>query len=460
VDRFVDMVGLCAVAGVRDAAGRVSRGLDALGHRGSVRRSIAASEHLGASTSDVAAPLGPLRGPIAIGEVHGWPAAEGLGSETGGERLVVGRIRDRWVAVALSGRLTNGAALRRELLEAGAVLQTRADAEVLLHLVATSAQRRLVNRVVDALWRVEGAYALLVLTADLLVAVRDPAGFRPLVLGRIGDAGVVATEDAAIRAAGGEVRRALHPGEMVVLDGRGVQSVSPFPGRPPTACVQEELVLAAPDAAPFGRTVHDSRAALGERLAATHPCPGADLVCGVPGWDGAAVAYARAAGLPYEPALLPCPAEGGDEPIEPIEPIDRVEPIRVTRWRAIGAAVKDRVVVLVAPTLTTGRALAEAVTTLRRAGAAAVHLRVACPPVRAACPYGVACPTPEELWVHRMIGGGGAAALGAASVDALTLSDIRQLLGTGDPQVHGLCDACLSGERPLHDRPEDQLPLF
>jgi amidophosphoribosyltransferase len=316
-----------------------------------------------------------------------------------------------------------------------------------------------VNRVVDALWRVEGAYALLVLTGELLVAVRDPAGFRPLVLGRVGDGAAVATEDAAIRAAGGEVRRALNPGEMLVLDGRGVQSVSPFPGRPPAACVQEVLALAAPDAAPFGRAVHDARAALGERLAATRPCPQADVVCGVPGWDRAAVAYARASGLPYEAALLPGPPDEGDDP---------TEPIRVARWRAIGAAVAERVVVLVAPTVTTGRALGEAVATLRRAGAAAVHLRVAAPPVRAACPYGIACPTPEELWVHRLPGissggpvGGDDTGLGAASVDALTLGDLRQLLGTGDPHVHGLCDACLSGERPLQpDRPDDQLPLF
>ena len=226
MDWFLDMVGLCGVAGHRDAAAEVARGLDALGHRG-VRRGIAASDRLSVHVADNA---GALRGDLAIGEVHGQAAAIGLGGEIDSEQVVAGRIRDRWVAIALSGRLTNGATVRRELLEGGALLHTRSDAEVLLHLIATSGQRRFVNRLVDALWRVEGAYALLVLTEDRLIAVRDPSGFRPLILGRLGEANAVATEQGAIRSIGGEIVRALRPGEMVVLDDRGVQSVEPFPG--------------------------------------------------------------------------------------------------------------------------------------------------------------------------------------------------------------------------------------
>ncbi|MEZ4237668.1 MAG: hypothetical protein R3F59_16275 [Myxococcota bacterium] len=339
MDRFVDTVGLCGIAGARDAATRVALGLEALGHRGELDRRIVASEGL------TAAPDAPLRPGLAIGEVHGQPPAEGLGGEAGEERLVVGRVRDRWVAVALAGRLTNGARLSEELTSGGAVLQTRTDAELLLHLIATSSQRRFVNCVVDALWRVEGAYSLLVLTSELLLAVRDPAGFRPLVLGRLNEAALVATEDAAVVAAGGEVRRPVQAGELLVLDGRGVQSVSPFPGRPPSACVQELVALAAPDAAPFGIAVAEARAALARRLAEVAPCPGAEVVCGVPGYEQVALAWAEAAGLPLRAALVVvC---GGS---------DGLDDVRGPRWRAVTAAVRGLAVVLVAPSVTTGAA--------------------------------------------------------------------------------------------------------
>ena len=225
------------------------------------------------------------------------------------------------------------------------------------------------------------------------------------------------------------------------------------------------MSLALSDAAPFGDPVHRSRTFLGERLAQEQPCSGADAVTALPGSaEDLAMAYARSAGLPYVRTLVAVAAVAGDGQ----------DTLRAASWRAIEAAVRGRSLVVVSPTVTTGRALQAVVAELLGAGAQAVHLRIAAPPVKAGCPYGVACPTPEELWANRTRSGEAAAAspsaafvatepaaLGAATLATLALSSLREAVGTGDPAVHGLCDACLSGDRPLEpDRPDDQLPLF
>jgi len=469
VEGFVDASALFAVSGHRDASHLVYLGLHALQHRGSVGVGLAVSDGTllryrrgvglaqGALDSGM---LAALPGPIAAGQVWGRhdPGTRIDADAVEGERMVFGRYRDGQLAVAVSGRFTNGTRLRRELKEAGAVFQTPSDAELLLHLIAQSGQKTFVNRLVDALFKVEGAYALLVMAEDRLVAVRDPSGFRPLVLGRLGEAVVVSTEDAAIRFVGGEAVRELAPGEMVILDGRQQQGVAPFPPADRLACVHEFVTLARPDAAVFGRPCHAARVALGERLAKEQPCRDADVVVGLPGSEAISIGYARAHGMPYGHGLLRAPytARRLEEPPSGVRDFGT----RVT-WRPVPGVVERRSVCFVVPSLVTGRALRKAVRMLTEAGATGVHLRVASPQVRISCAYGVAGPTTDELLktVHE---GDPAAWLGVRTCGFLSLEALRTVpLGVGDEDAPGVCDACFSGTRPIEpEEGDDQLPLF
>lgn len=460
MEGFVDSSGLFAVARHRDAASLTWLGLQALQARGTAGASVVASDgefvrcHRGRGLVHeiVAASPDELHGRLAIGQVWGRGPADGLPAEAldPTERTVFARWAEGRLGIALSGRFTQSARTRRELEEAGALFQGPSDAELLAHLVARSAQRTFVNRLVDALWKIEGAYSLLVCTEDRLIAVRDPRGFRPLVLGRLDDAVLLASDDAALRAVGGEPRRELRPGEMIVIDARGAQSVQPFARRPGAACAQELVTIAPPDARLFGRDVHAFRLSLGARLAKDAPCPVAQVVVGPPGpGETLARGFARASGLPCEAGLVSSRAWG------------RAEASSATsdgRARlglaAVPGAVSGRVVALVVPAVLTGQGIRAAVKLLRDAGAVAVHLRVATPPVRGACAYGPSGPTVDELLTSRPEAG---PSLEADSVGAVTLEGLREVLG----DEHAWCRACLDLEHPLPpDLPDDQLPLF
>ncbi len=387
--------------------------------------------------------LGALHGSMAFGQVFG-----GLGSIEvsglpldGGDRMVLGHWSDGPMAVALAGRLTNGTRLRRELKARGALFQTDSDAEVLLHLVAQSSQRTPVNRIVDALWRVAGAFSAILLGPDLMVAVRDARGFRPLVVGRVDGALAVATEDVAIRDAGGQVQRSVRPGEMIVVDRGDVQSVRPFPPQPAARCSQELVGLARHDANVFGRAPYEVREALGKRLGREAPCPDAEVVVALPEDEPFGIGFARAADLPYERGLLPGYGTADSD----------------TRWMTVPAVVRGRRVVLVARSLLTGRVLKRAVTALRGANAVDVHVRIATPPIAKGCIYGVPSPTTDEMaWTHRSDLDDLALWLDAVTVGFSSQTGLREVLGDD-----GWCMACVDGNHPVApEEPDDQLPLF
>lgn len=466
MEGLVDTAALFAVAGHRDAAHLAYLGLHAMQARGTDGAAIAASDghmirrvHGRGSVAAVldGAQLRQLTGPAALGLVYGSGAARGGAmDEAPPERLVFGRYSGGQVAIALAGRFTNGTRLRRELHEQGAVLHGPSDAEVLLQLVARSGQRTLVNRLVDALWKVQGAYAIVVATEDRVVALRDPRGFRPLVVGHVGDGVALATEDAAIRFIGGKALREVAPGELVVLDGRGAVTVSPFPRQPRARCAQELISLSSQDATVFQRDTWTIRRELGARLATAAPCPEAEVVIGLPGAaHAAAQGFAERSGTPWACGFVAGRDLGGRLE-EPPGGMPRLG--ARLRWTAVPALVRGKRVVLVAPSLVTGRGLERAVALLADVGAQEVHLRIMAPPIRAACCYGVATPTTDELVAHtRGEGPELAMHLGVPSLRFLPLDALREVLGGGE----GLCDACLGGEQPLPpEEPDDQLPLF
>lgn len=448
VDGFRDGSGLFGIAGSGAAASCVLEGLRSLQHRGGAGVSIAAAD--GASVRATRArgsiarlepeAIQPLEGNLAIGQVFG-----GLGSPDlvglpldGGDRMVLGRTGEGPLAAAIAGRFTNGTRLRRELKARGALFQTESDAEVLLHLIAQSSQRTIVNRVVDALWRVEGAFSVLLLGPELFLAVRDPRGFRPLVVGKRDGALLVAGEDVAIRECGGVVQRSIAPGEMVVVQKGAVQSVRPFPMQEPSRCMQELVGLARHDATVHGQSPYDVRTRLGERLGRLVPAGDGEIVLAVPRDEPYALGYARAAGSPYERGLLPVWGSPDD-------------------WMVVASVVGGKRVVLVSRSILTGQDARRAVAKLRQAGAIEVHLRVATPPITRACVYGVPSPTTEELASDRRPEEENLAQW--LDVDSLAFLPRPELVDV--LRVQGWCTACVAGAHPVEpEEADDQLPLF
>ncbi len=379
---------------------------------------------------------------LAIATAASRRSAEGRSTEP-----VVAQTLNGLIGVATSGRLVNAPSLERDLLADGAVLHRSSDAELLLHLIARSGQRTLINRVVDALSQARGGFAVLLASEGTLVAVRDPLGIRPLVIGRRGPAALVATESRAIARMGGVEVREVEPGEMVILDRDGLTSLYPFPRQEPRPCLREAVAIASHDSLNQGTSGFEVRRAIGERLAAASPA-GADLVTALAQWSApAAVGFAQRSGLPSLPQLLDLGRELGDG--------DR----RETTVTIVDPMVRGQRVVLVHDSVGPEVPWAPILRALRGAGAREVHVRVAAPPTRFPCIYGVALMPPLSP------GGGDrpadelASAVDADSVGWLELGPLREAVQS---PADNACDGCYSGRYPLvhEDLEQPQLPLF
>lgn len=458
MDGLRDSSALFGVARHGEAAYRVSLGLHALRHRGDRAVGLAVGDGQfvrclrgAGSPGEVlhGARLQELPGTLAIGQVHG---SLGAGGGLEGDRIVYARHRGGQIAVALSGRLSNGALLREELKEDGALLQSTSDAELLAHLIARSGQRTDINRLVDALWKVQGGWTALIASVDRLVAVRDPRGFRPLWMGQDNEVVWFATEESAIRFAGGTPVRELEPGEMAIVDPYGVHCVSPFPKQDRSGCVQEYLSVARGNGRVFGHEAWAVRQGLGERMASEAPAPRASVVVAAPGAaEAIAAGYGRVARIPVERALV-LSAGGTDVPQPPAGVKDFGARMR---WSVVSAAVAERSVCLITTTLLPEDGTPQAVRMLREAGATEVHLRVASPALRAACPYGVTTPTTDELVAASARG------LGVDSIDHLSIEGLHAVVGKRVDDGPLYCDACLTGKHPVPPQAsEDQLTLF
>jgi amidophosphoribosyltransferase len=451
-----DGTGIAAVYGHPRAARVVARCLRALTHRGGgaaglvvTRRDGHRARH-GADLRllDDEPALDLLVGHIALGQVHvgagSSPSDDPWVSVADGVPLPVsGRLSIGPVAVSVAGEITNADAVRAQLLEAGAVLRGDGLAELILHLIARSGQRTAVNRLVDALWQVRGAFSVVMTTASSLIVVRDPHGIRPLVLGRLDGAVLAVSEEIALHEVGGHVLRHVPAGEMVVVDARGIVQVQPFLRRRPAPCVQEIVQLSRSGSSFEGWAVHQLRGALGEALAQERaPGDGQLVIAADEVSVPAALGYARGARLPYEQGLVGR-RDGG---------------VLV----GVPEAVVGRRVVLVAAAMGAGRHLRKAIEALTRAGASAVHLRVASPRLTAGCPYGVDGPSAEEL-DEALPGPPGEVArvLGAVSVGWLSIERLRGVLGLGLAAERDVCAGCLGGPLPVApEAREEQLGLF
>ena len=399
-DHFHDHCGVCGVFNHPEAAKIAYLGLYALQHRGQESAGVVSSDgsemHLEKGMGLVQEIFTPsvlerLPGTSAVG--HTRYSTAGDTSLTNAQPIVIDCGKGK-LALAHNGNLTNAGKLRRSLEHRGSIFQSTSDTEVIVHLVARSSARNLQSALADALSQVEGSYSLLVLTRDQLFAIRDPRGFRPLCLGRLGDSWLVASETCAFDLVGAQYVREIEPGEMVRISKSGIESIQFAAKKPPQYCIFEHVYFARPDSYVFGRPVDQSRSKLGELLAREHPAD-ADVVVPVPDSGvPVAVGYALESGLPFRMGLIRNHYIGRTF----IEPDQTIRDFGVKlKLNPVRTLLEGKRVVLVDDSLVRGTTSRKIVRMVREAGATEVHLRISCPPTISPCYYGIDTPTREEL---------------------------------------------------------------
>jgi amidophosphoribosyltransferase len=461
-DKFHDECGLFGIWNHAEAANVVYLGLYALQHRGQESAGIASTDghhfHVEKAMGWVADVfsrdrLKRLPGHRAIGHVRYSTAGS---SNLRNAQPITGTTAHGPVAIAHNGNLVNAEALREELEKDGAVFQSSSDTEVILHLLARSEGATLAEQLARALTRVRGAYTLLLLTPDSVIGVRDPSGFRPLTLGRLDHAWVLASETCALDLMEAKVERDVEPGEILVIDERGLTSLKPFRPAERLQCVFEYVYFARPDSMLWGRNVHAVRKALGHQLAREYPVA-ADLVIAVPDSGvGAALGFSEESGLPYDTGLVRNHYVGRTF----IEPQQGIRHFGVKVKLNPNREVLDgKRVVVIDDSIVRGTTSRKIVKMIRAAGAREVHVRISSPPIQWPCYYGIDTPTRRELIgashkveeIQRY--------LGADSLGYLSLEGMLKATGS-DP--HHFCHACFTGQYQVGFESEElaQLKLF
>jgi amidophosphoribosyltransferase len=462
-DRFHDGCGLFGIHGHPEAAHLTYLGLYALQHRGQESAGIVASdgERLRLEkgmglVNDIFTDekLRGLAGDRAMGHVRYSTAGDTVAANA--QPILIDCHRGP-IALAHNGNLVNAGVLRQELEAAGSIFQSTSDSEVILHLYARSHRQRLEDAIAASLSKVMGAFSLLFLTRDALVATRDPWGFRPLVIGRFDGATIVCSETCALDLIGAEHVRDVAPGELVVVDQAGLRSYRPFPPVEPRQCVFEHIYFARPDSQVFGRNVLASRLLLGRQLAREAPAD-ADVVVPVPDSGmGAALGYSKESGLPFEWGLIRNHYVGRTF----IEPKQSIRSFGVKiKLNPVRSVLDGKRIVLIDDSIVRGTTSRKIVGMVKAAGAREVHVRISSPPTTGPCYYGIDTPLKSELIaasqsveeIRRFIG-----------ADSLAyLSHEGLLRAVDDPAGDRHCTACFSGRYPVAvAQPDDwQLRLF
>jgi len=456
------MCGVLGIFGHPEAANIAYLGLHALQHRGQESAGIVCTDgetmrpvrEMGhVSEIFTAEKLASLPGFAAIGHVRYSTAGD---SSLKNAQPVAVNYSGGSLAIAHNGNLVNSDELRMRLEDEGAIFQTTSDTENVLHLVARSRERTLPDRVADALRAVRGAYSMALLSESMLIAVRDPLGFRPLSLGKIKDGWVVASETCAFDLIEAEFVRDIDPGEMLIIDKDGLHPVYPFGRQEPRRCVFEWVYFARPDSTIAGVSVYRARENMGRRLAAEHPVQ-ADVVIPVPdSGTAAAIGYARESGIPFGQGLMRSHYVGRTF----IEPSQQIRHFGVKlKLSPVREVLVGRRVVVVDDSIVRGTTSRKIIGMIRAAGAKEIHLRISSPPTRGPCHYGIDTPRREELiasaqsteQIREFVG---ADSIGYLSLDGLyaALSKTPRPEGTG-----GLCDACFSGDYPISVIPPARL---
>jgi amidophosphoribosyltransferase len=415
----------------QESAGIVAIGPDGVGR--SVRKMGLVSE--GFAASDVA----NLHGSVAIGHTRYSTAGS---STLDNAQPILARFREGHISLAHNGNLVNAVEVRRDLEDRGSIFSSSMDSEVLVHLMARSSSTKPEHRLSDAMARVDGAASLLVVVGNTLMAARDPRGWRPLVMGRLGEAYVFASETCALDIVGATVEREVKPGEVIAIDRDGLRSLQ-MPTLPLKRCVFEHVYFARPDSYVFGGSVDRARRALGRQLAKEQPTPGAELVFSVPdSSNSAAVGYAEESGLRLEMALIRNHYVGRTF-IQPSQG-DRDAKVKV-KYNPVREVLAGKSVVMVDDSIVRGTTTRGLVALIRAAGAREVHMRVSSPPITGPCYYGIDTPRKEELIAANYSVPDIAKRIGVDSLGYLSLEGMLAAVPGGPG---GFCHACFSGEYP------------
>ncbi len=445
-DHWREECGIVGIYGDPRAAELTYLGLYALQHRGQESAGIAATdgacvEHhkgMGLVWSVFADPsvMPRLKGHAAIG--HNRYSTRGGSTLVNAQPIVI-ECRTGTIAVAHNGTITNASQLRKEMQDTGSIFQTTSDSEIVLHLVARSRKTDVAEAVMDALKQLVGAYCFVFLARDMLIAVRDPQGFRPLNLGRHGDAWLVASESCAFDIMGAEYVRSVEPGEVVIIDSSGLRSYRLPEAPQKSLCIFEHIYFSRPDSLIFSEKVDKIRRRLGKRLAEDSPAD-ADIVIAVPdSGNTAALGYARVSGLRYEIGLIRNHYVGRTF-IAPHQDKRKLD-VKV-KLNPVTGVLDDRRVVLVDDSIVRGTTMRQIVQILRDKGAREVHVRISSPPIKHPCYYGIDISRHSELIASEKSIEEIRDYLGADSLGYLT---IEGMLSTVDnPQDY--CTACFSGE--------------
>jgi amidophosphoribosyltransferase len=386
-----------------------------------------------------------LKGRFAIG--HNRYSTAG-GSRASNIQPMFADLAGGGLAIAHNGNLTNAHTLRTDLVGQGAIFHSTSDTETIIHLTARSTKARIVDKLIDALHQVEGAYSLVALTSKKLIGVRDPNGVRPLVMGQLDGAYIFASETCALDIIGAEYVRDVKPGEMVVVDKDGVQTLFPFKPQAHRFCVFEYIYFARPDSTLEGRNVYEARKNIGAVLAQESPVE-ADMVIPVPDSGvPAALGFANAAEIPFELGIIRNHYVGRTF----IEPSDSIRHLGVRlKHNPNRAMLQGKRVVLVDDSIVRGTTSKKIVSMVRDAGAAEVHFRVSSPPTTHSCFYGVDTPNTDDLLAHKMDVEQMRRFIGADSLAFISMNGLYRAMGKAErnAKAPAFCDACFSGDYPI-----------
>jgi amidophosphoribosyltransferase len=453
-DHFHDECGVFGIYGRQDAAVVATLGLHALQHRGQEAAGIVSYDgtqfcverHVGLISDNFTKPavISRLQGSRAIGHTRY--------STTGGAGLrnvqpLFAELADGGFAVAHNGNITNAMTVQRELQKRGAIFSSTSDTETIMHLVAMSPERQFIDRFVSAIRQLEGAYSFVALSTKKMVGCRDPLGIRPLVLGDLDGAWILASETCALDIIGARYVRDIQPGEVVVITDSGIESLFPFKPQKSRFCIFEYVYFARPDSSIDGRNVYDARKRIGMELAREMPVD-ADVIVPVPdSGTPAAIGFAQESNTPFELGIIRNHYVGRTF----IQPTDSIRHMGVKLKHNANKQVLDgKRVVLVDDSIVRGTTSQKIVQMVRDAGAKEVHMRIASPPTMSSCYYGVDTPETSKLLASRMTVQEMADfirvdSLGFLSIDGLYRAVREPSRNNAQPQF---CDACFTGEYP------------
>ncbi|KQM18630.1 amidophosphoribosyltransferase [Sphingomonas sp. Leaf24] len=462
-DKLREECGIFGVSGADGAAALVALGLHALQHRGQEAAGICSWDgamfHTQRAQGHVA---GNFDRPEIIESLPGATACGHVRYSTTGEtsnrniQPLYAELASGGFAVAHNGNLSNAMRLRKDLVRTGSIFQSTSDTEVIIHLVATSNYRTLLDRFIDALKQVEGAYSLICMTPEGMIACRDPLGIRPLVMGRLGDgAYIFASETVALDVVGAEFVREVEPGELVIVKNGELRSIRPFAPLSPRPCIFEWVYFSRPDSISEDRSIYSVRKAIGAELAQENSV-NADLVIPVPDSGvPAAIGYAQASGIPFELGIIRSHYVGRTF----IQPGDKVRHLGVKlKHNANRKLIEGKRIILVDDSIVRGTTSLKIVQMMRDAGAAEVHMRIASPPTRHSCFYGVDTPERAKLLAAKYDLGGMTDYIQADSLAFISIDGLYRALGEANrtsvrPKY---CDACFTGDYPTPLTDQDE----